>query len=501
MKKYLFVFMISVLPIVAKPEPSDIRTVTTEVGTVPVEGGADGVAIWYNKQNPSRSTVIGSQPKKGLTVFSLDGQIIQQIRFPKGGSGEVDVRHDFPLGSGKVSLVAGGKNAEKGIFAYKVNPGNGTLVDLMENTQVLTNIEPHGSCLYKSRKTGAFFLFITSKEGIIEQYEMIPGKDDSVEPKLVRTIRHNEGRNRVIEACVADDETGKLYVAQENECTIWCYKAEPDADETHLLVDNALIKKGDNVEGLAIVPSDNPGNGYLIASVQGSWLYRVYTKKTPHKLIGTFQLTIKENNETVHSHDCIEVVAAPMGKAFSEGLFVTQNANNAEGYHFQLVSWERILKEIDPDGDRAESMGEAKATVHVTDSGGQDRAVALIRPGIGIGKVTFNMTADDVKAMLGEPDSETEGIYYLYADLGLEVLFKEGKVHSFCCVHRIDNDPHVKACNYRTKEGVGIGSTASDIESAYGKAFVCCNGTWMYKDLKFGVKNGHVQSIRISKLN
>jgi 3-phytase len=346
MKRYVLVFMFIVLPIMGTSEASDIMQVTTEVGTASVEGGADGVAIWYNKRTPSRSTVIGSQPRKGMTVFSLDGKIIQQITFAKGGSGEVDVRHDFPLSSGKASLVAGGKNAEKGIFAYKVDPKNGTLIDLMGNRQVRTKIKPYGSCLYKSRKTAKFFLFITSKAGIIEQYEMMPGKNDTVEPKLVRTIKHTEGKNRVIEACVADDETGKLYVAQENECKIWCYKAEPDADETHILVDNAMIKKGDNVEGLAIVPTDNQGNGYLIASVQGSWLYKVYTRKPPHKLIGTFRLKIKKSDETVQSHDCIEVVVASMGIAFPEGLFVTQNANNAEGYHFQLVSWGEISKAL-----------------------------------------------------------------------------------------------------------------------------------------------------------
>ncbi len=48
-------------------------------------------------------------------------------------------------------------------------------------------------------------------------------------------------------------------------------------------------------------------------------------------------------------------------------------------------------------------------------------------------------------------------------------------------------------------KGIGIGSTESDIESTYGKAFILCDGTLMYKDLKFGIENGQVQTIRVRK--
>ena len=148
--------------------------------------------------------------------------------------------------------------------------------------------------------------------------------------------------------------------------------------------------------------------------------------------------------------------------------------------------------------DQSESK-EANTTVQSSDSVAQGTTVGLIQPGIGVGKVKFDMTADDVKAILGEPDSEVKGNYYLHADLGIEVLFKDGKVCSICCVGHIDNDPNVKACKYRTEKGIGIGSTESDVTSAYGEFTKLSNGALMYKELglRFQLEDGQVHKITV----
>ncbi len=337
MKCYLVAFALGFWATTGMSEPvPEPFTVTAKIGTTPM-GGADGVAIWHNKLDASKSTVIGANPRSGLGVFALDGAVIQKIDFAKGGAGEVDVRYDILLNNEKVSLVAGGMNAQRGVFVYKVEPATGKLIDVLSKP-VTTTVRPYGSCMYKSRATGNVYVFITSKQGTVEQYVLLPQTNGTVEVSLVRTIQHTEGENVVLEACVADDDTGLLYLAQEEECKIWCYNAEPTGDDTHTLVDHALIKAGDNVEGLAIYPSSET-EGYLLVSIQGSWTYKVYTRTSPHKLLGSFQIKLPTQDGIVQAHDCIEVNKAAMGPAFPEGLFVTQNANNAAGSHFQLVSW------------------------------------------------------------------------------------------------------------------------------------------------------------------
>ncbi len=148
-----------------------------------------------------------------------------------------------------------------------------------------------------------------------------------------------------MEACAADDDLGFLYVAQENLCNIWRYNAKANAPKSHVLVDNARIGKSDNVEGLAIYRA-NKTDGYLIASIQGSWKYRVYARKPPNRYLGTFELQTAAKNGIVKAHDCIDVTGSYLGKAFPKGLFVTQNANNPTGYHYQMARWELIEKSL-----------------------------------------------------------------------------------------------------------------------------------------------------------
>ena len=315
--------------------------ISAKAGTVAVDGGADGVAIWVHPSDPAKSAVLGARPGAGLAVFSLDGKLLQKLDFPKGGAGEVDVRDGFPLGGKRVSLVAGGVKGGQTLYACKMNPDTRQLEAILADPAMKTGVQPYGSCLYHSRKTGKFFLFITSKSGDIEQYEMAGDGHGKVAPVKVRTIRHRVGKDNVIEACVADDPRGWVFFSQENKCKIWRYPAEPDGGDEPVLVDMARIAPGDNVEGLAIARTGKD-SGYLIASIQGSWTYKVYDRRPPHALIAQFKLKTANGKGIVQSHDCIEVVTQPLGADYPAGLFVTQNANNPDGYHFQLVSWKDI---------------------------------------------------------------------------------------------------------------------------------------------------------------
>jgi 3-phytase len=63
--------------------------------------------------------------------------------------------------------------------------------------QVSTRVKPYGSCLYKSPDSGKVYLFVTSKSGIVEQYELFSNKSNKVGARLVRSIKHNEGKDFV----------------------------------------------------------------------------------------------------------------------------------------------------------------------------------------------------------------------------------------------------------------------------------------------------------------
>ena len=125
--------------------------------------------------------------------------------------------------------------------------------------------EPYGSCVYRSPRDKAVYLFVTSKDGGVEQYRLDAGGELAIRAALVRTFRVGS----VAEGCVADLDFGWLYVAEE-KVGIWKYGAEPDSGSSRTLVsrvDDHGLAAG--VEGLTIYYASG-SKGYLIASSQGA---------------------------------------------------------------------------------------------------------------------------------------------------------------------------------------------------------------------------------------
>jgi hypothetical protein len=147
--------------------------------------------------------------------------------------------------------------------------------------------------------------------------------------------------------------------------------------------------------------------------------------------------------------------------------------------------------------DEHAEVKEAEAAAQTANSDNQKTLAASIEPGIGVGKVKLGMTLDELKKALGKPDIDATGFSYVYADLGMEVVLKNDKVVNILCVQHIPNAPEVKACEYQTAEGIGIGSTESDIIAAYNEPTERNSGYLIYSDLglRFKIVNGQTQKI------
>ena len=152
--------------------------------------------------------------------------------------------------------------------------------------------------------------------------------------------------------------------------------------------------------------------------------------------------------------------------------------------------------------DEPSDAEDTETTAHTVDSETQEMADGSIQPGIGVGKVKFGMSVSELEDSLGKPDSDATGFSYVYADLGIEVVLKDDRVFNIFCVQQIPDNPEVKACEYQTAEGIGIGSTESNIITAYNEPTERRNGGYLiYKDLGLGFKleNDHVQRIIVLK--
>lgn len=221
-------------------QAAPVVRVTATVETEPVRHGgdaADDPAIWIHPTDPSLSVVLGDDKEGGLCLYGLDGALLQEIDGDKDLN-NVDLRPGFPLAGTfadgtvheRVDLVGVGNETDRSLSFYKMNPvrrrleAAGTIGGL--------GFEPYGSCLYRSAKTDRFHFFVTARSGAVQQWELKEDGKGGVGGTKVRELKLGS----IVEGCMADDDLGVLYVAEEG-AGIWKFGAEPGDGRTGRLLD------------------------------------------------------------------------------------------------------------------------------------------------------------------------------------------------------------------------------------------------------------------------
>lgn len=327
--------------------PSALATVMPTVETDPVDDygdAADDPAIWVHPTDPAKSLIIGTQKKRGLYVYDLSGKTLQVI--PDGRMNNVDLRYGFELQGERVAIVAASNRTRKSLALYKVDPVTRQLVDVADGTIPTGFRDPYGLCMYHSARSGEFHVFMNdSDSGAYKQWRLV-AKGDRVAAEQVREFVVGSQA----EGCAADDETGALYIAEE-DVGLWRYEAEPTAGTQRIRIDST---RGGNlkadVEGVAIYYGPN-GTGYLVVSNQGADNYAVYRREGQNAFVGHFaivanpRLGIDGASET----DGLDVTSTPLGPAFPHGLLVVQDGRNispAARQNFKLVPWEQVASAL-----------------------------------------------------------------------------------------------------------------------------------------------------------
>jgi myo-inositol-hexaphosphate 3-phosphohydrolase len=345
------------------------------VETAPVRStgdAADDAVVWVHPTDPALSTVIGTDKHGGLSVYDLTGKELQFL--PDGKLNNVDLRTGFSLGGKAVDLVTSGEESRNVLLAYAVDPDTRLLRNVTARAIEL-GIAIGGCCMYRSRITGETYFFGTSSHGGIEQWRLFEAGDGRVDAERVRSFEVG-GK---AEGCVADDETGTLFVAQE-KLGIWAYGAEPDAWTTRVQVDHSgpgghLVA---DVEGLTIYYASG-GAGYLLASSQGNDTFVVYDRRAPYAHRLTFQVASNPSLgiDDVSHTDGIDVMNLGLGPAFPEGVLVVQDDSNPGGNQdFKLISWKEIARQADPPLviDPDYSRGVSRSSSHVKEAGVRDES-------------------------------------------------------------------------------------------------------------------------------
>lgn len=115
-----------------------------------------------------------------------------------------------------------------------------------------------GTCIYHSVQNGDYYVIVTSPKGQVEQWRLLETGQGRIDAKLAREFTLNpEGpdRNDTIEGCVADDQLGRLYLAQEKAGRVWRVDADPTEDEpSPVMIEKPKSEDGKNTE------PENAGN-------------------------------------------------------------------------------------------------------------------------------------------------------------------------------------------------------------------------------------------------
>lgn len=328
------------------PETVEVQA---ELETAAVSNGddaADDPAIWLHPDEEEDSVIIATNKAGGLLVYDLEGN--EKFSYSLGKMNNVDVRYDFPLGGGKrVDIAAATNRTTNTIDLFAIDSDTGALTDI-SGTPIHSNMgEVYGFSLYHSMRSGKFYALVLGKDGEFEQYRLYHNGSGKINGTLVRSFQLSSQS----EGIVADDEYGTMYIAEE-DVGVWKYNAEPNGGSKAIrvaAVDEQVLTA--DVEGLTLYYGED-GEGYLIASSQGSNSYAIYDREDNNDYLGSFTIGDSDNTDGTSETDGIDVLNYDLGDEFSNGLFIAQDDENLENgavinQNFKLVDWEEISEAFD----------------------------------------------------------------------------------------------------------------------------------------------------------
>jgi 3-phytase len=317
------------------------NTVTARVETQSVnqkknEDAADDPAIWIHPENPAKSIIFGTDKKGGLMSYNLKGEELHY--FITGNMNNCDLRYRIKLNGHAIDVLAASNRTSHSLSLYRIRE-NGMLDSI--HSRIITSQmqdEVYGLCMYTSPVSGKTYVYMNSKAGEVEQWELFDVRN-RLDARLVRSF----SVGTQTEGMVADDENRMLYLGHE-EGGIWKFDAEPNGSREGVFIENSSEENPNikyDIEGLAIYASGN-GEGYLVASSQGNYSYAAFERQGDNKYLGSFKIN-DGKFDAVEETDGIEISSVPL-PGFPKGILVVQDGYNYDekkkkSQNFKLVSW------------------------------------------------------------------------------------------------------------------------------------------------------------------
>ncbi len=291
----------------------------------------DDPAIWYNKENPAGSLVLGTDKGDttgGIFVFNLEGKLLKEKSiYNLHRPNNIDIAYDFLMNNKKIDIAVfseRGKNRIRVISLPDCRFIDNGGIEVFKNDSFR---EPMGIALYTD-KCSNIYAIVGRKNGpsngYLHQYLLV-SINSHVDGHLIRTFGEFSGLKE-IEAIAVDKQCGYVYYSDEN-FGIRKYFADPHKGNQELSVFGSSGFTQDQ-EGISIYNSSMK-NGYIIVSDQEVNKFRLFDrnggKEHEHKLkrIVSAQTNNSDGNDLLNRN---------LGPLFPKGIFVAMSDNRT--FHF-----------------------------------------------------------------------------------------------------------------------------------------------------------------------
>ena len=324
---------------------SETEAVHAVVETEPVrsEGdAADDPAIWIHPYDATLSLILGTDKRRGLSVYDLSGREVQFL--DRGRLNNVDLRQNVPMVAGPVTLAAATNRTERALDIFAIS-GDGWVEHLL--AQALEIEDPYGICMHLDAH-GIAYAYVNGSGGAYEIWRLNAG--GQVTPERIDRFSVETKP----EGCVVDDATGIAYVGEE-ERGIWKMPARAGGFEEKTLLDTVESDRlAADVEGLAIYRAAE-GPAFLVASSQGDHTFAVYDLDNGDAYLGSVRITDdpEAGIDGAEETDGLAVSAVNLGPGFEAGVLVVQDGYNRlpeARQNFKLVPWSSVARALNLPG-------------------------------------------------------------------------------------------------------------------------------------------------------
>ena len=321
--------------------------------TEPTKHDTDDPAIWINREDRSKSLVVGTDKDSdgALYVFDLNGKVVNRVGDLKRPN-NVDIAYGFSDRGKSIDIAVTTERERQRLRVFRLPE----MTCLDSGDLIVFNGDesraPMGIAMYRRPRDGAMFAFVGGKSGpsidYIGQYLLTIDAKGKLSMRLVRQFGAYSGKKE-IEAIAVDVELGYVYYSDE-QYGVRKYLADPDAPEAdrELALFATSGFAGDH-EGISIYKK-NDGTGYILVSDQQANQFRIFKregepgKPHQHDLVKTVPVSAIES-------DGSDVTNAALDPQFPSGLFVAMS----NGRVFHYYSWDDIAgKDLDkaPNGEK-----------------------------------------------------------------------------------------------------------------------------------------------------